>query len=89
MLIISFRGDLLIQQVYFIIHELALLKIMLFILNILVQVIYYNCLFLDAETVSDIEIISSLLYCFQGVDSQWIVFNQNEKQFECNAKVSF
>lgn len=54
-----------------------------------VQVIYCSILFLDVDTISDIEIIGSLLYCFQGVDSQWIVFNQNEKQYECKAKVSF
>jgi len=40
------------------------------------------------DTISDIEIIRSLLYCFQGVDSHWIEFNQNEKQFIVTAPVS-
>lgn len=39
------------------------------------------------ETISDIEIIRSLLYCFQGVNSHWIEFNQNEKQFVVKAQV--
>jgi len=39
------------------------------------------------DTISDIEIIRSLLYCFQGVDSHWIEFNQNEKQFVVTAQV--
>lgn len=38
---------------------------------------------------TDIEIIKCLLYCFQGVNSQWIVFNELEKQFVVTAKVSF
>uniref|UniRef100_A0A2H8TSH1 Gamma-tubulin complex component 3 n=1 Tax=Melanaphis sacchari TaxID=742174 RepID=A0A2H8TSH1_9HEMI len=43
----------------------------------------------DMDTISDIEIIRSLLYCFQGVDSHWIVFNQNEKQFTVTAPLDF
>lgn len=47
------------------------------------------CLFLlDSDSISDIEIVRSLLYCFQGIDSQFIVFNQNENQFVVLAKVS-
>lgn len=59
---------------------------------IIIYYLYYDCivnafLFLDTNTISDIEIIQSLLYCFQGVDSNWIIFNQNEKQFIVTAKV--
>lgn len=41
----------------------------------------------ETETISDIEIIRSLLYCFQGIDSRWIIFDHNEKQFVVTAKV--
>lgn len=44
---------------------------------------------LDTGIISDIEIIRNLLYCFQGIDSNMIVFNQTEKQFVLKAKVSF
>jgi len=45
-------------------------------------------LLLDSDSISDIQIVRSLLYCFQGIDSQFIVFNQNENQFVVLAKVS-
>jgi len=51
------------------------------------MIIYF--LLLDSDTITDIEIIRSLLYCFQGIDSQWIVFNKNENQFVVIAKVNF
>ncbi|XP_050438491.1 gamma-tubulin complex component 3-like [Adelges cooleyi] len=43
----------------------------------------------DSEKISDEELIRSLLYCFQGVDSKWVVFNNSKKQFEVKAKLDF
>lgn len=44
---------------------------------------------IDTGTISDIEIIRNLLYCFQGIDSNLIVFDQTEKQFVLKTKVCF
>ncbi|XP_050527568.1 gamma-tubulin complex component 3-like [Daktulosphaira vitifoliae] len=42
-----------------------------------------------SEKVSDEDLIRSLLYCFQGVDSSYVVFNRTTKEFEVNSKLDF
>lgn len=58
-------------------------------INMLFVFLCIYFLLLDPVGISDIEIMESLFYCFQGLDSKWIVFNKNENQFVVIANVSF